>query len=117
MELRLIGHDYKYAVEQSLLTLFPGNKPEYPEKKGKGDHITVRCSLGKQWTSMTTVIRKDGNNYYFYETLAAALEAGAPPDAACTMAESALSSLAELDGRGVCEDIISEVFARFCVGK
>ncbi len=51
------------------------------------------------------------------ETAAAALEAGAPPDAACTMAESALSSLAELDGRGVCEDIISEVFARFCVGK
>ena len=60
MELRFIGHDYKYAVEQSLLTLFPGNKPEYPEKKGSGDHITVRCSRGKLWTSMSTVIIKDG---------------------------------------------------------
>jgi len=60
MELRLIGHDYKYAVEQSLLTLFPGNKPEYPEKSSKGDCITVRCSRGEVWTSMTTVIRKDG---------------------------------------------------------
>ena len=60
MELRLIGHDYKYAAEQSLLTLFPGNKPEYPDKRGKGDHITVRCSRGKVWTSMTTVIHKDG---------------------------------------------------------
>ena len=60
MELRLIGHDYKYAAEQSLLTLFPGSKPEYPEKKGKGDCITVRCSRGAVWTSMTTVIRKDG---------------------------------------------------------
>ena len=60
MELRLIGHDYKYAAEQSLLTLFPGSKPEYPEKKGKGDHITVRCSRGAVWTSMTTVICKDG---------------------------------------------------------
>ncbi len=46
-----------------------------------------------------------------------ALEMGAPADAACTMVESALSSLAELDGRGVCEDIVSQVFARFCVGK
>ncbi len=55
-----------------------------------------------------------------YELLtdaAAALKLGAPPDAACTMAESALTSLSELDGRGVCEDIVAEVFARFCVGK
>lgn len=61
MELRLIGHDYKYAVEQSLLTLFPGSKPEYPAKRGNGDHITVRCSRGGTWTTMTTVIVKDGN--------------------------------------------------------
>ena len=60
MKLKLIGHDYKYAAEQSLLTLFPGCKPEYPEKKGSGDHITVRCSRGEKWTSMTTVINKDG---------------------------------------------------------
>ncbi|MBP3654424.1 MAG: coproporphyrinogen dehydrogenase HemZ [Oscillospiraceae bacterium] len=60
MELHLIGHDYKYAVEQSLLTLFPGNKPEYPEKPGKGDRIIVRCSRGDVWTSMTTTIHKDG---------------------------------------------------------
>ena len=56
MELHLIGHDYKYAAEQSLLTLFPGCKPEYPTKKGKGDRITVRCSKGDTWTTMTTVI-------------------------------------------------------------
>ena len=46
-----------------------------------------------------------------------ALRLGAPADAACTMVESALSSMGELDGRGVCEDIVSQVFARFCVGK
>ena len=44
MELRLIGHDYKYAVEQSLLTLFPGNKPEYPEKYGKIYHRHLRTN-------------------------------------------------------------------------
>ena len=60
MELHLIGHDYKYAAEQSLLTLFPGCKPEYPDTPGKGDRITVRCSRGDTWTTMTTVIRKDG---------------------------------------------------------
>ncbi len=60
MELKLIGHDYKYAVEQSLLTLFPGQKPEYPEHTGKGDHIVVRCSRGDVWTSMTTTIYLDG---------------------------------------------------------
>ena len=30
MRLYLSGHDYKYAVEQMLLTLFPDERPEYP---------------------------------------------------------------------------------------
>ncbi len=29
MRLILIGHEYKYAVEQSMLSLFPGERPEY----------------------------------------------------------------------------------------
>ena len=29
MKVELIGHDEKYALEQSLLTLFPGEKPVY----------------------------------------------------------------------------------------
>ena len=29
MKLELIGHDEKYAVEQSLLTLFPDERPVY----------------------------------------------------------------------------------------
>jgi len=29
MKIELIGHDYKYAVEQIMLALFPGEKPEY----------------------------------------------------------------------------------------
>ena len=31
MKLYLSGHDYRYALEQSLLTLFPDQRPEYPE--------------------------------------------------------------------------------------
>ena len=30
MKLYLRGHDYKYAAEQMLLTLFPAQRPEYP---------------------------------------------------------------------------------------
>ncbi len=30
MKLYLRGHDYKYAAEQMLLTLFPAQRPGYP---------------------------------------------------------------------------------------
>ena len=29
MKVQLIGHDEKYALEQSLLTLFPDERPVY----------------------------------------------------------------------------------------
>lgn len=31
MNLYLIGHEYRYAAEQMLLTLFPDERPEYPD--------------------------------------------------------------------------------------
>lgn len=46
-----------------------------------------------------------------------ALRSGDMPDAACTMAESALESLMQIDGRGVSEEIVNTIFSRFCVGK
>lgn len=46
-----------------------------------------------------------------------ALRSGEMPDAACTMAESALGSLMQIDGRGVSEEIVNTIFSRFCVGK
>ncbi|MEE0204962.1 MAG: coproporphyrinogen dehydrogenase HemZ [Oscillospiraceae bacterium] len=56
MDLFLIGHDYKYAVEQSLLTLYPGEKPVYPDAPGALPYIEVRQSTGKQYTTITTRI-------------------------------------------------------------
>ena len=35
MILQFSGHDYKYAVEQMLSTLFPGEKPDYSPGKQK----------------------------------------------------------------------------------
>ena len=56
MDLFLIGHDYKYAVEQSLLSLFPGQKPVYPDAPGGLPYITVKQTRGGKFTSMTTAI-------------------------------------------------------------
>ncbi len=47
----------------------------------------------------------------------AALSSGGPLDAVCTLAEEALAALNETDGRGVGEEIVNEIFKRFCVGK
>ena len=46
-----------------------------------------------------------------------ALEQGAPIDMCCIDAEEAMSALAEVDGREISEDIVSEIFSHFCVGK
>ena len=46
-----------------------------------------------------------------------ALEEGFPIDMCCTDAETAMSSISEVDGREVSEDIVSEIFSHFCVGK
>lgn len=46
-----------------------------------------------------------------------ALLACDPTDAVCTLCESALSALSLLDGREVVEDIVAQIFVRFCVGK
>ena len=45
------------------------------------------------------------------------LESGGPADAVCSLCEAALAELCGTDGRGVSEDIVSEIFSKFCVGK
>lgn len=47
----------------------------------------------------------------------AALAAGAPADMYLYDLTEALSALGEVDGRTVNEEVVSEIFSRFCVGK
>lgn len=47
----------------------------------------------------------------------AALDSGYTQDVAGLDIENALAALGELDGRLVSEDIVNEIFSRFCVGK
>lgn len=46
-----------------------------------------------------------------------ALVAALPVDLCCVDLTAAMSALSELDGREVNEDIVDEIFKRFCVGK
>ncbi|NCC69762.1 MAG: coproporphyrinogen dehydrogenase HemZ, partial [Clostridia bacterium] len=51
MKLYLVGHDYKYAVEQMMLTLFPAERPEYPGEAPEPGGQWAKISLfrGKTW--------------------------------------------------------------------
>ena len=46
-----------------------------------------------------------------------ALKAGIPQDAIASDVERALGALSELDGREVNDEVLSDIFSRFCVGK
>lgn len=50
-------------------------------------------------------------------TARGALEGGLPLDLCCIDIEEAMSHLGEIDGREISEDIVSEIFSKFCVGK
>ena len=54
------------------------------------------------------------------ENLGAALDelaADVPLDLCCVTIEGALSALGEVDGREIGEEIVAEIFSKFCVGK
>lgn len=58
MRVILKGHDYKYAVEQMLLTLFPEERPVY---EGDGENrITLSLSRGNIWLTATAVLHWQG---------------------------------------------------------
>lgn len=45
------------------------------------------------------------------------LAADVPLDLCCVIVESALSALGQVDGREIGEEIVSQIFSKFCVGK
>lgn len=63
MKLYLKGHDYKYAVEQMLLSLYPSERPEYPEGRPEGDRAELSLSRGKKYTTSVCRLYLDGNAF------------------------------------------------------
>ena len=61
MKLYLEGHEYKYAVEQMLLTLYPQERPEYPEGRPEGKRMEIRLSTGdKRLTASCLLVNDQG---------------------------------------------------------
>ena len=61
MKLYFEGHQYRYAAEQMLMTLFPGEKPVYPDGKPEGRRMEIRLSRSVRFT--TAVCRyRDGES-------------------------------------------------------
>lgn len=58
MKLILRGHDYRYAAEQMMLTLFPEERP------GQGDNEAVlSLSRGNTWLTATAKLTYEGKTY------------------------------------------------------
>ena len=64
MKVQLIGHDEKYALEQSLLTLFPGEKPVYGTVDEESDPHWARVTLTEDESAVqvTTELGLDGKS-------------------------------------------------------
>lgn len=59
MELYFAGHDYKYAAEQMLLTLYPSERPVYPAEEPQGDHVRLGLGEGRAFCRLV----RDGTAY------------------------------------------------------
>ena len=65
MKLYLKGHNYRYATEQMLLTLFPGERPEYPTSRtGRGENsLVLTLSRAKSWATAHALLTYEGKTY------------------------------------------------------
>ena len=53
MDLFLAGHDYRYAVEQTIMTLFPGQLPHYPQGEPEGAFPSALVALERESSRLT----------------------------------------------------------------
>ena len=54
MDIFLLDNDYKYAAEQMMLMLFPGERPVYPASAAgteRGRAVTLRLCRGVTYTT------------------------------------------------------------------
>ncbi len=65
MELFLIGNDYKYAVEQIMLMLFPSESPVYPASPSGALRAELRLSDGERFSTATcTITTAEGTSHF-----------------------------------------------------
>lgn len=93
MKIILKGHDYKYAAEQMLLTLFPGERPVY--EGDEENKVTLSLNRGNIWLTATAVLDWNGKTTRH----------------ACRAKMTELNGDLRNDGR-VCQRIVKQAFYR-----
>ena len=88
-------------LEYALRILFPDAEPDAP-----GSLLTNERQYAAAEQALAAVRRAED-----------AYASGLTPDAVLTDAEEALRCLGELTGRTAREDLVHQIFSRFCVGK
>ena len=64
MIFKLLGHDYKYAVEQILFTLFPGEPFSYEQEPSQGgNYAEISLTHGKVYSTAVTKLQYQGKLY------------------------------------------------------
>ncbi len=84
------------------------------------DSLFTSGTLDLRRDPILTNARQHGAALGAMDALRDAIEAmhkGYAPDQFCNDVERAMETLTQLDGRAVSEDIVSEIFSHFCVGK
>lgn len=99
------------------------------EEKPKDALDAVTCEIARLFTDEKITIGEDAvissarqnaalvKAASFLENAREALRLGLPQDAVSSDVELALGAVGELDGKGVSEEVVSDIFANFCVGK
>lgn len=60
MEVFLKGHDYRYAAEQMLLTLYPEERPVYPPAPEGGDSVVLSLRRGRAYACVSCRLCRAG---------------------------------------------------------
>ena len=60
MKLYFRGHEYRYAVEQMLLTLFPDERPEYPSGRPEGERMEIGLHRAARFTTASCALHRGG---------------------------------------------------------
>ena len=67
MNLYFTGHQEKYAVEQTMLTLFPQERPVYPDPAvtppGGDNALELQFTSRPSWCTARAVLRREGKVY------------------------------------------------------
>ena len=60
MHLKLLHHEYKYAVEQMMMVLFPEEKPDYAPAEPGADQAVSSLTVSATWATARTVLTRGG---------------------------------------------------------